>query len=112
FAVQQVQEVPADAVVVGLDVNDAAVVAVVVPVQQRRAQIRHQPVGDVARARDVVVVFFGQHAAQHRYGRAHDVHGVAGRGQGFQGVLQLRGQAAQCAQLCLVGFQFGLVGQL
>ncbi|KAG1242551.1 hypothetical protein G6F68_016139 [Rhizopus microsporus] len=73
FAVQQVQEVAADAVVVRLHVDDAAVVAVVVPVQQGRTQVGHQAVGDVARARGVVIVFLGQHAAQHRHGGAHAV---------------------------------------
>ena len=59
LAVQQVQEVAADAVVVGLHVDGAAVVAVVVPVQQGRAQVGHQAVGDVARAGQVVVVLLG-----------------------------------------------------
>src|SRR5690606_15771514 len=58
--VQQVQEVPTDAVVVGLHVDDAAVVAVVVPVQQGRAHAGHDAVGDVARIGQVVVVFLGQ----------------------------------------------------
>ncbi|MNU38646.1 hypothetical protein D3C71_273230 [compost metagenome] len=112
LAVQQMQEVATDAVVVGLHVDDAAVVAEVVPVQQGGTQVGHQAVGDVARARGVVVVFFRQHAAQYGHGRAHHVHRVAGGGQGFQCNLQLRGQAAQAAQLFLVGLQFGLVGQL
>ncbi|KAG1197494.1 hypothetical protein G6F35_012806 [Rhizopus arrhizus] len=111
FAVQQVQEVAADAVVVRLHVDDAAVVAVVVPVQQGRTQVGHQAVGDVARARGVVIVFLGQHAAQHRHGGAHDVHRVARGGQGFQRDLQLGRQAAQALQLLLVGGEFGLVGQ-
>ena len=44
------QEMPADRIVVGLDVDAAAVVGVVVPVEQHRAERGHQPVGDVARA--------------------------------------------------------------
>ncbi|MPM57795.1 hypothetical protein SDC9_104618 [bioreactor metagenome] len=83
-----------------------------VPVQQHRPQAGHQPVGDVARAGQVVVVFFGQRAAQHRHAGAHHVHGVAGGGQLFQCFLHARGQAAQGAQLVLVGAQFGAGGQL
>ncbi len=56
-AVQQVQEVAADGVVVGLRLNALAVVAAVVPVQQHRSQRGHQAVGDVARAGRRVVLF-------------------------------------------------------
>jgi hypothetical protein len=56
------QEVAADRIVVGLDVDALAVVAAVVPVEQHRAERRHQPVGDVARAGRAVVVLLGQTA--------------------------------------------------
>ncbi len=47
---QQMQEMAADAVVVGLDLDAPAVVGEVVPVEQHRAERGHQPVGDVAGA--------------------------------------------------------------
>ena len=83
-AVQQMQEVRADRIVVGFDVDAAAVVGVVVPVEQHRAERGHQPVGDVARAGLVVVVGLGQHAAERRDAGAHDVHRMRGGGQQFQ----------------------------
>ena len=73
------------------------------------SQVGHQAVGDVARAGRLWSSFSGS-AAQHRHGRAHHVHRVAGGGQRFQRQLQLR-QAAQAAQLSL-GLQFGLGRQL
>lgn len=65
FLMQQVQEMPADGVVVGFHINVVAVEREVIPVQQHRAEAGHQLVGDVARAGVVVVVLFRQHAAQH-----------------------------------------------
>src|SRR3546814_4658960 len=66
FAMQQMQEMPAYAVVVGLYVDVVSVMAEVVPVQQRRTQIGHQTIRDIAGIGQIVVVFFGQDAAQHR----------------------------------------------
>src|SRR5690606_25702676 len=60
---------------------------------------------------NVVIVFLGQQATQHRYGRAHDVHRVAGGRQGLEGGLQLNRQATQAAQLLLVCVQFGTIGE-
>lgn len=59
FAVQQVQEVAADGIVVGLRLNALAVVAVVIPIQQHRSQRGQQPVGDVARAGRAMLLFSG-----------------------------------------------------
>ena len=112
LAVQQVQEVAADAVVVGLDVDAPAVVAVVVPVQQHRAQRGHQLVGDAARIGVVVVVLLGREAAEHGHAGAHHVHRVRRRRQLLQRGLQARRQAAQALELGLVGAELGAVGQL
>ncbi|KAG1388292.1 hypothetical protein G6F59_016022 [Rhizopus arrhizus] len=67
LAMQQVQEVAADRVIVGFHVDGAAVVAPVVPVQQHRTEAGHQLVGDVTRARVVVGVLLRCHAAEHRH---------------------------------------------
>ena len=61
---QQVQEMSADGIVVGLHLDALAVVGVVMPVEQHRSQRGHQAIGDVARAWQVVVVGFGQDATQ------------------------------------------------
>lgn len=106
FAMQQVQEVAADRVVVRFHFDALAVMAIVVPVQQHGAERRHQAVGDVARAWRVMVVFFRQGAAQHGHARAHHVHRVGGGGQGFQRGFDGGRQAAQGFQFGLVAFQF------
>ena len=46
-AVEQVQEMPGDGVVVGLHLDAPAVVGVVVPVQQHRAEARHHRAADL-----------------------------------------------------------------
>lgn len=103
LAVQQVQEMTADAVVIGLHFDAAAVLSEVVPIEQHRAERGHQPVGDVARAGMVMVVCFGQDAAESRDARAHHVHRM-GRGRdGFQSGPHRSRQAAQGAELDLVG---------
>ncbi|MNQ91019.1 hypothetical protein D3C85_1063830 [compost metagenome] len=112
LAVQQVQEVTADGVVVGFHVDTLAVVAEVVPVEQRGAQAGHQLVGDIASTRMVVVFLLRGQAAQNGSGGTHDVHRVGGRRQLLQGGLDAGRQAAQGLQLGLVTSQFGDVRQL
>ena len=112
LAMQQVQKMRADGIVIGLHIDALARGAEVVPVQQHRAQRGHQPVGNVAGAGQVVVVLLRQGAAQHRYARAHHIHRVAGRRQLLQRLLDAGGQAAQRLELVLVGPQFCAVRQL
>ena len=76
FAVQQVQEMATDGIIIGFDLDAPAVVGEVVPVQQHGAERRHQAVGDVACALDVVVVFFRQRAAEGRDAGAHQLDDV------------------------------------
>ena len=101
-AVQQMQEMGADRGVVGLHLDTAAVMGVVVPVQQHRAERGHQAVGDVAGAGRIVVVALRQYAAERRYARAHDVHRMRRRRQLFECVEDRARQAAQRFQLRLV----------
>ena len=49
---------PADRIVVGLDVDALAVVREVIPVAEHRAEARDQVIGDLARARGIVIVGF------------------------------------------------------
>lgn len=106
------QKVPADGVVPGFDLDAAARVAEVIPVQQHGAQAGHQAVGNIACARKVVVIFLRQCAAQGRDASAHHVHGVAGGWQLFQRSLHAARQSAQGLELGSVGLEFGLCGQL
>ncbi len=112
LAMQQVQEVPADRVVVRLDVDARARVAVVVPVAEHRAEARDQAVGDVARAGNAVVVLLGERAAEHRAAGAQHVHRVCRGGQRLERGEHRRGQPAQPLQLRLVSPQLGLARQL
>ena len=112
LAMQQMEEMPADGIVVGFHLDALAVVAEVVPVQQRGTQRSHQLVGNVTSARVIVVVLFWRHATQYRHSRAHHIHRMSRRRQLFKRNLQCRRQPAQGLELGLVAGQFGDVGQL
>jgi hypothetical protein len=89
--VQQVQEMRADRVVVGLDFDAPPASAEVMPVDEHRAERGHEAVGDLLRAGDAVIVFLGLDRAEHRYARAHHVHGVRGGRHGLERRLHRRG---------------------
>jgi hypothetical protein len=110
FTVQQVQEVPADGVVVGLHLDAPAVVRVVVPVQQHGAEAGHQSVADVARRGHGHAVLFRLQGAEHGAAGAQHVHRVRRRRQLFQRRLERRRQPAQGLELFLVGGELGGVG--
>ena len=110
-AVQQVKEVTADRLVVGLDLDATPVLAEVVPVEQHRPQRGDQPVGDVARARLVVVVGLRQDRPKHGDSGAHDVHRMRGGRDAFEGVLHRGRQTPERAELRLVGRQLDRVGK-
>ena len=59
---QQMQEVSTHRVVLGLHMNTLAVVAVVIPVAQHRAEGGNELVGNIAGTGDVVIVLLRQHA--------------------------------------------------
>ena len=102
LAVQQVQEVAADRVVVGLDVDALAVVAKwyqyssIEPSEAIRRSAMSRAPGDV------VVVLLRQHAAEHRHAGAHHVHRVRRRRQRFERRLAplAAGRAAPSAWPC------------
>ena len=56
------------------DLDAAAVLAVVIPVKQHRAERCDEPVRDVARTGKIVIFFLGQRGAERRAARAHHVH--------------------------------------
>ena len=76
FAVQQMQEVTADGVVIGFRLDAFAVVAVVIPIKENRAKRRQQFVGNIPRARDGMSLFFWQRAAERGNAGAHNIHRV------------------------------------
>jgi len=55
FAVQEMQKMAADGIIVGPGLDALAVMGEVMPVEQHRAQRSQQPVGDIARAGDAVI---------------------------------------------------------
>ncbi len=79
-AVQQMQEMTADAVIVRLHVDAAARPGEMIPVEQHRPQRGHQPVGNIARAIRIMRPIFRCDTAQHRSAHPQHIHGMgAGR---------------------------------
>ena len=76
FAVQQMQQVRADAVVIGLDFDAFAAAAVVVPVHQHRSKAGQHTVDDLLCHGFAVRIRFLFAGAQHRTTSAHHVHRV------------------------------------
>jgi hypothetical protein len=72
-------------IVIGLRFDAPPAVREVIPVQQHRAETRHQAVGDVSRLFDRVRFLLGLQRAQHRAAGAQHVHGVCCLGKLFQG---------------------------
>ena len=111
LAVQQVQEMAADRIVVGFHLDAPSVLAVVKPVEQHGAERGDQAVGDVARAGQVVVVFLGECSAEHGAPRAHHVHRMRGGGDALQRGFDGLRQTAQRFQLELVVGELARIGQ-
>ena len=110
-SMQQVQEMPADRVVFGLDIDAASAVRVVIPVEQHRPERGHQSVGDVARAGDVVILLLRQGGAQGRAAGPHDVHRMGARGHLLQHAQHRPRQPAQAHELRLVAAQLRSRGE-
>ena len=76
LAMQQVKKMRGNGFAVGINHDALAVVREVVPVKEHRRQRGQQRIGNVARARGVVVLSFRPHAAQDGDARAQHVHGM------------------------------------
>ena len=76
LTMQQMQEVSADRVIIGLHLDTLAIVAEVIPVQQHGAQAGHQLVSNIPGAGMVVILLFRLQTTQYRYAGAHYVHGM------------------------------------
>ena len=110
-AMQEVEEVTTDAVVIRFDVDAAAVMGEVIPVEQEGAAGGHDAVGDAAGALRGVVLFLRQRATQGGKAGAHDVHGMRRCRQGLENLANGERKAAERRQLGLVGGKLGGVGQ-
>jgi hypothetical protein len=97
------QEMTADRVVIGFDVDPLAVMAPVIPIEQHRSEARHQSVGDVARAGRGVIAFFGNDCTEHRDRGAHDVHRMRGGRNLLERDFDGRRDAARINEFRLVG---------
>ena len=102
------EEVAADACIIGLDIDPPPVQREVVPVEQHRPQRGDQPVGDLARPIGIVAGRLRQHAAENGDAGPHHVHRVRGGGNGLQHRPHRRRNAAQHAELRLVASKLGL----
>ena len=78
-AMQQVQKMAADGVIVGFDKNMLAVMAVVIPVSQHRAERGDQAIRNIACTGDAVIILFRQRATQHGHTGSQHVHPDAQR---------------------------------
>jgi hypothetical protein len=102
MAVEEMEEVGADAVVVGLDLDASAVMSEVVPVEKDAAERGHEAVGEVEGGVVGVGLGFGLDGGEHGDADAEDVHGMGGGGDLLEGDLDWLGKAAQAAEALLV----------
>ncbi len=80
---EQMQEMRADRVVVGFDPDATAMMGIMMPVKQHRSERGHQAIGDIARARVIVIMRLGQNTAECRYAASQNIHRMRGRRQQF-----------------------------
>ncbi len=112
MAVQQVEEVPADGVVVGFDVDAVAVMHEVMPVEQHGAKRGHEAVGYVERSPVRVGLRLGLERCEHGDSDAENVHGMSAGRNLLEGELHLLRKAAQAAEMLLVVIELLGGGQL
>jgi hypothetical protein len=110
--VQQVQEMAADRIILGLRPDALAVVAKVVPVGQHRAKRGQQPVGNRACAFRGMPLAFGQQAAQYRHAGAQHIHRMGGGRQELERCAQAGRQTAQGLKPTPVAGEFMAVRQM
>src|ERR1700679_1140320 len=102
MAVEEMEEVSADAVVVCFNGDSSAVVCEVVPVEEDGAERGHEAVGDVECGVVSVGLGFGLDGGEHGDPDAEDAHGMRGGGDLLEGDLDWLGKAAQAAEALLV----------
>ena len=112
MAVEEMEEVGGDGVVVCLYLDAAAVVCEVVPVEEDAAERGHEAVGDEEGGGCGVGLGFGLDGGEHGDADAEDVHGVRGAGDLLEGDLDGLRKAAQAAQALLVVGELGAGGEV
>ena len=63
---QQMQKVSTHRIIVRLDIDAAPAMAVVIPVGKHRSERSDEAIGNVPRARGIVIVLLGQNATERR----------------------------------------------
>jgi hypothetical protein len=106
-AVQQMQEMRADRIVVGAHLDAPSAVREMMPVAQHRAETREQLIGDVARTLDGMGIGLGDDAAQRRHAGPQHVHGMTVGGKLLEHGAHRRRKPAQRMQFGFVGPQLG-----
>lgn len=107
--VQQRQKVATDTLLVAVEGDANALVTELVPVDQNARKGGQQPI------RHFMLMFetiFRLQIAKHGAAGAQHIHGMGIGGNPLQHFQQRLGQAAQAAQLALVGVKLLLTGQL
>ena len=107
LAVQQVEEVGGNRVVVGVGLDASPAMAEVIPVAEHRAEAGDQTVADLDRGSRVLAGTLREHGAEDGAPRAQHVHRVSARRDQFEGVLDDGRQGSQTTQPRLVLAQFG-----
>ena len=112
FAVQEVQKMPADGIVIGLNLDAPPGMGKVVPIQQHRTKAGHHTVGEVASFGQLVILVFRKDRAQRRASGSQHVYRMSVCRDAFQNVLHHCRQPAKGLELALVGRQLGERRQL
>ena len=100
-AMEQMQEMRSDRIVVGFDVDPAADGGRSGASKQHRSERGHQPVGNIARAGLVVIMGLGEDAAERGDAASQDVHRMRGGGQQFQRLQHRDGNPRSAFSLAL-----------
>src|ERR1700677_745781 len=106
------EEVSADAVVVGFYNDAMAGVGEVVPVEEDGSERGHEAVGDVEGGVVGVGLGFGLDGGEHGDADAEDVHGMRGRGDLLECYLDGLREAAKAAETLLVVGELGGGGEV
>jgi hypothetical protein len=112
MAVEEMEEVCSDGVVVCFDFDAMAGVREVVPVEEDGAERGHEAVGDVEGGVDGVGLGFGLDGGEHGDADAEDVHGMRGGGDLLERDFDWLGKAGEAAEALLVVGEFVRGGEM
>ena len=95
LAMQQMQEMTTDRIIVGLQFNAPPVFMVMVPVQQHGTEPGHEPINNGTCCLTIAVLRLRHATSQQRTPAAHDIHGMGRCRDLFQHLLDGIRQVAQ-----------------